>query len=47
MNKVLPNVYLKRESSGLQEHILEGDSDVATSPDTKGALGFGREADPM
>ncbi len=39
--------YLKRESGGLQEHILEGDNDVATSPDIKRALGFGWEADPM
>lgn len=47
INKVLPVVYLKRESGGLREHVLEGDSDVATSPDTKRALGFGREADSM
>lgn len=47
MNKVLPVAYLKRKSSGLQEHVLKGDGDVAASPDTKRALGFGREADPM
>lgn len=43
----LSRLYLKRESGGLQECILEGDGNTVTGPDAKRALGFGREADPM
>ena len=43
----LSRLYLKRESGGLQQDILEGDGNVATGPDTNRALGFGREADPV
>lgn len=43
-SQILLGLYQKRESCGLQEHILEGDDDVPTSFNAEQALRLGGQA---